>query len=169
MPRFLFSTGKIRHGAVGAVLSDANRVVAVQNVSFEHTFQTAEVREAAHINVYVIENAQYDATCTLSFDATDIADVLIPAITGAVQSVSGGFTVYTGSPTGKPAYIQLEFTGEDADGKDCIIHIPRCKIMTLPLSFARDSYVTPQLQATSYPKAGASDGTQVPFTLRFEN
>lgn len=163
MPTFAFSTGKIRFGAVGATLTDSDNIAAVQNVRFEHTFETAIVREGAHINNYPVANAQYDANAMLSFEATEIAGDLIPYITGAVASSAGGYNVYTASKTNKPAYLQLVFIGETEDGRVIEIAIPRCKITSLPLDFQRDGFVSPTLEATSFP-----NDTYVAFIIREE-
>jgi hypothetical protein len=163
MAKYVFGTGKIRYGAVGATLTDSDNIAAVQNVTFQHDFQTAEVREANWINVYPVANKQYDASAKLGFSMNDLAQALIPYITGAVASSAGGYDIYTAGATAEPAEMKLEFHGKTTAGKNVIIRFFVAKIFSLPLNFERTAFLGPTLEAIMY-----GDSTRGFWEMRIE-
>jgi hypothetical protein len=137
---YIFGTGKIRYGAVGAVLTDANNVAAVQNVKFNSEFQEALVRGAAHLSQFPLDSVRYDDEISMSFETMVFEHPLIPYLTGAAHAVVAGYDEYTFGATSVPQPMQLVFIGEGTDKKIYEIQLPRCFGQKLNLDMGRDKH-----------------------------
>jgi hypothetical protein len=158
-----FSTGKVRVGALGVTLTDADNIPNIQSVQFNNEFQEALVRTAAHINLYPTADAQYDGDVRATFEVTGFPEALIPLVMGISAVTAGGFRTYPGTLTGKPVYHQWEFVGETPDGKEVTINLPRVKTRSFSPNFTREDFQNMSFESHSLP-----NDTYAPFIFRVE-
>lgn len=164
--QFLFSTGVLYVALASAgAFTDADIVGAVQSADFDLKFETKEVREAAHINVYAVADVDYDANSMLKVEFTDLKEKLIEYCTGAVKSTTGGKNIYTHNGKSLPKYVKVKLVGQLSDGREATIEIDRCKAPGMPLGMKRDDFTTPSIEFTVRPIDADADAVRISFDV----
>lgn len=158
-----FSTGKIRVGALGVTLSDADNIPNIQSVRLSTAFQEALVRTAPFINQYPTADAQYDSDLAIEWETTSLPEAMFPYVLGVSGVSGGGYRTYTGTLVAKPAYHQVEFVNETPDGKEIIINLPRVKTIGMNPQFSRDGFQTAAFSSRSLPV-----DSYAPYIIRIE-
>lgn len=163
----LFSTGKVRIGSVGVVLTDNDNLHNVQDLEFSDAFQEAMVRTAGFISQYPLADAQYDGLVTVKGTTESFSEAILAAVTGITPVVAGGKRTWTGTLTATPQYRQIEFLGQTVDGKNLRINIPRGKIAAFAPKFARAAFQNMPFDVQSFPgpPTGIGGTVYAPFII----
>lgn len=175
MAKFAFSSITLRVGAPGVTpLTDADDVGAIQNASLEVPSEFAEVREAAHVNLFPIARGEHSSDVNFSCDTVDALNArILEYAGGATVSAAGGFDVFTWSAgsTNKPKLCRIEGFGKAIDEETGVEHdidfkIPRAKFNGVNLPFNRTEFAQQSLTAKSYPTRGTGTDTDIALQLR---
>lgn len=156
--QYHFSTGKIRVGAVGAALTDAENLIGIiKNVTFENKTQKKELMAPPSESMYPVAVAFFGGSVSLKFESDTIERALFERIVGATKASAGGVDTYTIGKTSKPSFCKVEFEGEDVDGKAMLIRLFKAVSNQLPLAFKMDDFVAMNVEFEAYPSAADTD------------
>lgn len=149
--RYVFSTGSLFVGAVGATLTDDDRIAAVQDVNFELGFQKSEVFEVPRESLFPVatgfHSGQGRLRCTVESVDPDSYGVLLDA----TVSTAGTASTVTIAKTTKPTFCKVQLIGEDSEGNNITITMEKAICMGIPLNFALTRHATSALDFEAYP------------------
>ncbi|MEO7718722.1 MAG: hypothetical protein ABIY70_21195 [Capsulimonas sp.] len=147
-----FSTGKLRLGPVGAILTDVDHLIAtVQSGELSVSYQEKKLMEASSISLFAVVTSFYGGAVKFKAETNDIKPDLFTRVAGASKTTAGGRDKYTIGKLSKPLFSKLEFEGQDVDGNTGIITLYKCYALALPISLKLDDHASVSLDFDGLP------------------
>lgn len=148
-----FSTGILLVGPVGSDLTEADhRIAAVQDASFELSFQKAEVFETPQESLYAVAIGHHSGQCRLRATAESIDRRMYTALLNAEES-GGSPNTITVHQLVKPQFQKVVLQGLDADDAPITITLFRAICMGLTLGTRLTGFGSIPLDFEAYPSA----------------
>lgn len=152
--QYIFSTGKVRIGPVGATLSDADHLIgAIQGANLDITFQKAEVMETPQQSMFPVAVGFHSGNCRLRLEVESVDRRIWTSVMNAVASNQGTANLYTIGKTTKPIFFKVELDGLDADGKQIKATLFKACTTGIPLNFRLTNFATMSLDCEGYPSS----------------